>query len=264
MKRTFVSLFLIALFFLPSLACGSFTTDAVVGSGEVINQTIDVSNFDRVTLEGFGNVFIEQGQTESLSVQTDENILPLLDIRVRGKELVLGVKEGFDVTPSHGIVFNLTVRSLDQLTLSGSGAFEVGPVETTDMTVSLLGSGDINITALTAEDLSIDLNGSGNIVIKDIDVKTVDTSLLGSGDISLEGKTDTQKVSVAGSGTILAGDLETTAGDVSIPGSGNITVWISDELAIQVNGSGDIRYYGQPIIDQSGSGSGDLISLGDK
>lgn len=264
MKRIFVSLFLIALFFLPSLACGSFTTDSVVGSGEVTNQVIDVSNFDRVTLEGFGNVFIEQGKTESLSVQTDENIFRLLDIRVRGKELILGVRRGFHVTPSQGIIFKITVRDLSQLTLSGSGAFDVGPLESNNMTVSLPGSGDIKIKRLAGEELFIELNGSGNITIEDINVKTVDTSLQGSGDIRLEGKTNRQRVSVAGSGNILAGDLETTAVDISIPGSGNITTWVSDELSIQVNGSGAIRYYGQPTIDQSGSGSGDLISLGDK
>jgi hypothetical protein len=264
MKRTFVTLILIALFFLPSLACGSLTTDSVVGSGEIINQILDVSNFDRVTLEGFGNVFIEQGQAEGLSVQTDENIFPLLDIRLRDKELILGVKKGFDITPSRSIIFNLTVLDLNQVTLAGSGTFEVGPVESKDMTVSLLGSGDINIRRLTAEDLFFDLNGSGNITIEDINAKTVDTSLQGSGDIRLDGKTHRQKVSVAGSGNILAGDLETTAADISIPGSGNITIWISDELAVQVNGSGDIRYYGQPTIKQSGAGSGDLIPLGDK
>ena len=264
MKRICVSLFLTALFFLPSLACGSFTTDSVVGSGEVINQAIDVGSFNHVVLEGFGTVFIEQGQTESLSVQTDENILPLLDIRVRGKELILGVKRGLDVTPSHGIVFNITLQDLNQLTLAGSGAFEVGALESNDMTVSLPGSGDINIKKVIGEKLVIDLNGSGNISIEDIDVKSIDTSLQGSGDIRLEGKSDRQKVRVAGSGNILAGDLETTAAEVSIPGSGNITVWTHDELAIRVNGSGDIRYYGQPSIDQSGSGSGDLISLGDK
>ncbi len=54
---------------------------------------IDVSGFDRVLLEGFGDVYIEQGQSESLSVQTDANIIPLLDIEVRGKELRLGTKK---------------------------------------------------------------------------------------------------------------------------------------------------------------------------
>jgi hypothetical protein len=263
MKHKF-SLFLLVLFFLPSLACGAFRTNSVVRSGKIVSQSFDVSNFSRVTLAGSGTVIIEQGQTESLAVETDENILPLLDISVRGKTLTLGVKNGYDISPSQAIVFNLTVQDLDKLTLAGSGAFEVGPVEASNFEVSLLGSGDINIKALRAQELAIDLNGSGNIGIQDIDVDRVDTSLLGSGDIKLEGKTETQKVDVAGSGTILARDLETGSADISIPGSGNLTVWISDELKVQVNGSGDIRYYGQPAIDQSGFGSGDLISLGEK
>jgi hypothetical protein len=73
-----------------------FTTNSAIGSGEIVTQTIDVSGFQRVTLEGLGDVFIEQGQTESLSVETDENILPLLDIRVRGSELILGTKNAVD------------------------------------------------------------------------------------------------------------------------------------------------------------------------
>jgi hypothetical protein len=71
-------------------------------------------------------------------------------------------------------------------------------------------------------------------------------------------------VKTGGSGNYLAGDLETISADISIPGSASITVWASDELNVRVSGSGDIQYYGQPRIDQSGSGSGNLISLGEK
>ena len=55
-----LSLFLIALFFLPALACGTFTTNSIAGSGDIVNQTIEVRDFDKVTLEGFGSVFITQ------------------------------------------------------------------------------------------------------------------------------------------------------------------------------------------------------------
>lgn len=263
MKRN-LSLFLIVLFFIPSLACGSFTTDSVVGSGDLVNQIIDVRSFDRITLEGFGSVFITQGQTESLSVQTDDNLIPLLDINVQGSELTLGVKPGYNITSTQSITFNLTVKDLSGITLDGSGDFYVEPLESASLAVSIRGSGDIEIQGLTAEDLSVDLAGSGKITIQDIDVKTVDASLQGSGDIKLEGKANTQKVTVGGSGNYLAGDLETTSADISIPGSADVTVWASDELTVRVNGSGDIQYYGQPRIDQSGSGSGDLISLGEK
>lgn len=263
MKRN-LSLFLFALLFLPSLACGSFTTNSVRGSGEIVTQTFDVSNFERVSLEGFGSVFIEQGPTERLSVQTDENIIPLLDIRVQGNELILGIRRGYDVIPSQSIDFNLTVQDLNAIALEGSGDFQVEPAKSNSLAVSIQGSGDVNIEGLTADKLSVELDGSGNITIQDIDAKTIETSLQGSGEIQLEGKADTQEVIVDGSGTYLAGDLETTAANLSIPGSADITVWVSDELRVRVNGSGDIRYFGQPRIDQSGSGSGDLISLGEK
>ena len=259
-----LSFFLIVLLFLPSLACGSFTTNSVVGSGEIVTQTIDVSDFQRVTLDGFGDVFIEQGQTESLSVETDDNILPLLDIRVRGSELILGTKNGVDVNPSKSITYTVTIKNLDDITLGGSGKFHVGSLKSGNFGVSVSGSGDVNVSRLEAEELSINLNGSGNIFVENVDVKNVDTSLQGSGDIKLEGQADTQKVRVGGSGNYLAGDLQTNATDVNIPGSADVTVWVEDELSITVSGSGDIRYYGKPAIDQTISGSGKITSLGEK
>jgi hypothetical protein len=258
------SLFFILLLFLPSLACGSFTTNSVIGSGEIVTQTMDVSGFQRVTLEGFGDVFIEQGQTESLSVETDENILPLLNVRVRGRELILGTKNGVNVNPSKSITYKLTVQDLDAISLSGSGSFHAAPLNSGNFQVKVSGSGDVNITGLVAEALSIELNGSGNILVENIDVKTVDTSVQGSGDIKLEGQADTEKVRVGGSGNYLAGDLQTNAADVNVPGSADVTVWVENELNITVSGSGDIRYYGKPAIDQTISGSGDITALGEK
>jgi Putative auto-transporter adhesin, head GIN domain len=259
-----LALFLVVLLFLPSLACGSFTTNSVIGSGEIVTQTIDVSGFQRVTLQGFGDVFIEQGQTQSLSVQTDENILPLLDIHVRGSELILGTKNGVAVNPSKGITYMLTVQDLDDITLAGSGTFHVGSLKASNFGVSVSGSGDVEISSLAADKLSIELNGSGNILIENVDVKTIDTSVQGSGDIKIEGQANTQKVRVGGSGNYLAGDLETNAADINVPGSADVTVWVEDELSITVSGSGDIRYYGNPAIDQTISGSGEITSLGAK
>jgi hypothetical protein len=35
-------------------------------------------------------------------------------------------------------------------------------------------------------------------------------------------------------------------------------------MKVSINGSGNISYYGKPMIDQSGLGSGKLTSLGEK
>lgn len=259
-----LSVFLIVLFFIPSLACGSFTTNYVVGSGDIVDQTIDVSNFNRVTLEGFGDVYVEQGQTESLSVQADDNIIPLLDTRVEAGELTLGVKRGVDVNPSQSVIYHLTVKDLNGLTIAGSGDFYVEPVNSSTLAISIPGSGDISIEELIADDLSMDLDGSGSVTLESVDVKTVDTSIRGSGDVKLEGTADTQEVRVDGSGNYLGGNLETDTAEIRVLGSADVTVWVNDELTVRVNGSGNIQYYGGPRVDQSGVGSADIISLGDK
>jgi putative autotransporter adhesin-like protein len=263
MKR-YLMLILILLFFIPSLACRSSATGPVKGSGNIITQTVDVSGFDQVTLEGFGDVYLEQGQTESLSVQTDDNLFSLLDIRVRGKELRIGIKPGFDVSPSESITYNLTVKDLHSVSLAGSGNFYIEPVKSSDLTVSVPGSGNIKIKGMNTDKLSIDLNGSGNITIEDILAKTVDASLRGSGDIKLTGNTNTQFVTINGSGNYLTGSLETDKTQISLPGSADVTLWANDELKIQISGSGNLQYYGQPSVDQNISGSGNITPLGEK
>jgi hypothetical protein len=262
--KHYLKIFFIVLFFLPSLACGAFSTNFVQGSGKIVKQSVDVNNFDRVSLEGSGNVYVEQGQTESLTIEADDNILPLLDTRVTGSELVLGMKPNQNIHPSKQIIYRLTVKDLSEISLRGSGNFYVEPAQSNNMKVSVFGSGDINMKGLDADSLSINLSGSGNITVGKIAVNTIDTTVNGSGDIKLDGKSDSQTLAISGSGNYRAGDLETVSANVRIPGSSDVTVWAKNSLTVTVSGSGNLSYYGSPTIDQSVSGSGKLISLGEK
>jgi hypothetical protein len=263
MKRS-LFVFLITLFFIPSLACGFFRPGYIVGSGNIVSKSIAVSGFDRITLEGSGDVYVEQGRTESLSVEADDNILPLLDEQVRGNELVLRIKPGYDVTPSQSITYHITIKDLSGITTAGSGDFFVGPVESDTLAISIPGSGDVRIESLTGDKLSIDLDGSGSATLDKVDIKTSDTSIQGSGDVKLTGKAEAQGVTIAGSGNYLAGDLETETANISVVGSAHVTVWVNDQLEIKNTGSANVEYYGKPSVDESGVGSGDLVSLGDK
>jgi hypothetical protein len=257
-------LLLLVLFFLPSLACSTIIPGSVQGSGNLETQTFDVSNFDRVRLDGFGDVYVEQGDQESLSVQTDDNLFPYLDIRVSGNELQLSVKPNTNLDPSKSITYNLTVKDLSRITLNGSGKFFVSPLQSDSMDIAVNGSGDINIDDLTTGELSMNLNGSGNIVIDKLSASSIDASINGSGDIKLAGEAPTQQISFNGSGNYLAGDLQSESADIRIPGSADVTIWVTDTLKAHIDGSGTVRYYGKPSVDQTGNGSGKIVSLGEK
>lgn len=253
------------LLILTALACNIANIgNSVKGSGTIATQTYAVKDFTGVILEGIGEVYITQGNTEGLYVETDDNLFAQLNIRVSGDDLVLGTQPYVNLDPSKSIIYRLTVKDLSNLTLAGSGNFYSDPLQATSLKVSVAGSGDVEVKELSGTDLSINLSGSGNITIDQIAVTSIDTSIYGSGDIALNGKVESQTIEVYGSGKYLAGDLETANADILIQGSCNLTVWVLEKLDIRVNGSGDVSYYGRPVINQSGNGSGSVLSLGEK
>ncbi|UCH60990.1 MAG: DUF2807 domain-containing protein [Anaerolineales bacterium] len=232
----------------PLLLLAMFTLSAcrgiVTGSGNVISETRQVSNFDRITLSGSGKVIVTQGGSESLSIDTDDNLLKHLDVKVENGTLKLGFKPGVNIMSYTQLVFYVGVDDLASLAISGSGDFESDRLETDRLEATVSGSGDIQIADLSANELSVTISGSG--------------------EIDLAGEVNAQDVNISGSGKYLAGDVCSPLVEVSVSGSGEATICATERLDSRISGSGSVNYYGRPSINTSGGGSGRLNSLGDK
>lgn len=257
----------IVLLILASIACQGTIPNlpsTVRGSGIASTEVREVSDFSAISLKSMGDVYITIGKTESLSIQADDNLLPLLTTEVQGGVLELGTVRNKNINPTEPIVYNITVKELNNITLAGSGNFYVDSFETDQMTITLAGSGDINLDSLDTPELKATIAGSGNIFVDELTTENVDATISGSGNIRLAGEAPTQRLNIFGSGDYLAGDFQTETTSITIAGSGNVTIWVTEQLTTSINGSGDIKYYGKPSISQSGSGSGNLIALGSK
>jgi len=263
MKRI-ILIFPVLALALAALACQVAIPNMVRGSGDLSTETRDVSGFDAIVLENSGDVFVTIGKTEELTIEADDNLLPYLTSEVKNGVLTLGTTPGRNINPTRPIVYNVTVKELNNITLAGSGSINVEPLEADKMTVLLAGSGNISLQKLDTSDLEATIAGSGNISVDELTAERVDATVSGSGDIRLAGETPTQKLGVCGSGNYLAGDLQSENANINIAGSGNATVWVTEHLTVTVNGSGNIRYYGKPSVDHTDNGSGTLTSLGEK
>jgi len=217
----------------------------VQGSGKIITQDRSVSGFSRVQLGGTGQVTITQGDREALTVEADDNILPYIRADVRGSTLYLGftsAASSMRVRPSTPIKFNLTMKQISGLEVSGSGNISAPSIETKSLDLQISGSGNIDVAALRAS--------------------SVDSGISGSGSDSLAGQVADQKISISGSGKYEAAKLQSQTADVSVSGSGDTTLWVTGSLEVQISGSGDVSYYGNPSVQSSSSGSGKIRSLG--
>jgi len=220
---------------------GWFAGERVQGSGNITKQAREVSNFNALGLGLPGSVEVRIGSTESVSIESDDNILPLIETVVEeGTLKIRPARRNLQLDTKHLKVV-ITAKKLERIAVGGSGS--------------------VDAEGLRGSQLSFDVGGSGSINLRDIAGDSVSVSLGGSGNLKATGSTDKLKVSIGGSGKVSTGQLATREVAVSIGGSGQATVWAKQSLTVSVAGSGDVSYYGDPQVTKNVMGSGNVKRL---
>ena len=191
----------------------------VNGSGQVKSETRQVSGFTKIDLSGTGEVSIEQGDAESLTIEADDNVLPRLTSEVSDSTLKLGKKRWNSLRTKNPIRYRVTVKELTALSVSGAGS--------------------VNAKGMTLQTLRLEISGSGVV--------------------NLSGSAVEQDIEVSGSGRYDAAELPSQKVTADISGSGQVAVAVSRELRIDISGSGTVTYSGNPSVQQDISGSGKVI-----
>ncbi len=191
----------------------------LVGSGKVASEPRRVSGFTAVSLEGSGNVEIAFGASESVVVEAEDNLLPVIETVLEKSVLVIRTKPNTTIQTTKPIQVQIIMKSLDGVTI--------------------LGSGNITVPQLTGDSFAAALPGSGTITVG--------------------GTVNQVNISLSGSGNIYCDKLKAKIAMVSLNGSGNITVYANESLDATINGSGDIRYSGSPAkANTNVKGSGNI------
>ena len=246
----FVSLFLLAILAFSASACNRVQVsfggaNAVVGSGKVVSETRSVSSFTHVLVSGSGQAEITIGDSDSLVIEAEDNILPLIESSVSNGRLSLGLKSNTSISTMRGIRYIITVKSLTGVEVSGSA--------------------DITVTNTAhADTFNAATSGSGAIQLADVQAGTLNAHTSGSGNITAAGKVATATITTSGSGDFNGANLQCASATATTSGSGNVTLWTTDSLTARTSGSGSVRYYGQPSVSRSESGSGRVTGLGSK
>jgi len=205
------------------------------GSGNVISESRQVSDFSEIRLEGQGKVTLVQGDLSALEVTTDDNIMPHVETDVKYGKLIISHAEDKNLRPTM-LNFTITVRRLAGISVSGSG--------------DIVGNEEFKSDKFYA-----DIAGSGDIAVK-VNADRLESSISGSGSISLSGLTNSYDARITGSGDVDAFEMRAKDASVVITGSGNCRISASEMLQAKITGSGDVLYIGHPRISETITGSG--------
>jgi Putative auto-transporter adhesin, head GIN domain len=203
---------------LAAILCGSCIRPGVEGSGNVITESREVSDFNEIVLGGTGRVVVDVTGTESLTIEAEDNIMPFLETRVSNGRLRLETNRS--ISPTVEIVYTITAETLDGLVISGSGVAEAEGVDSTDVRVDISGSGDVVVEGTLSGLLSVSISGSGEFDGESLTAPEGQVDVSGSGD-AVVNVTDDLDVSVSGSGEVqYLGEPNVHS---SVSGSGTVT-----------------------------------------
>tara|TARA_B100000809_G_C15098044_1_gene515789 strand:+ start:324 stop:1046 length:723 start_codon:yes stop_codon:yes gene_type:complete len=212
----------------------------IKGNGNTTTVTRTTSDYDTVDCAGSFDYLLVAGTEGRITIEGESNLLKYIITEVKDGTLIIKTEQGKNLNTSRNKTIKITIPFRD--------------IEA----VSLSGSGDLwNEDQINSNNFEATLSGSGDVILN-IQSKNTSGSISGSGDLTINGATQNLSAHVAGSGDFHGFGLKSKNTDVSVIGSGDAEVVCSGELKARVTGSGDIKYNGNPIKEDSkvtGSGS---------
>jgi len=205
-------------------------------------QVRSVSGYHGVSVSGSVELFLTQGNEESVVISADDTnvrdkVITEVDNGILRIYLERKNKIQIDWPNKNKIRAYVSVKDIDYLSSSGSGKLHIeGNLKTDKLKVDISGSGNVE-GAVTTKEFSLGISGSA--------------------DADLSGTAEKSEFHISGSGNIKSYDFSTEYCNASISGSGNVRVTVTKELSAHISGSGNIFIKGDGLIrDYSASGSG--------
>jgi hypothetical protein len=233
--------FLLPVVLLSLASCQDlFFGRRVHGNGIIRTEERNVNLFKNVQVSGNENVYISQGETASLKIEGDENLLPLIEVSQEGDKIYIRTKPGYNINPSKELKIYATAPVYKNIDVSGS--------------CNIIGVSRIT----NAEGMEMQVSGAGDIKME-VDAPSIRTDISGSGSIFLKGRTRDMEFGLSGAGHAHCYDLLAENVKVDISGAGDAEVYASVKLDAEVSGAGSVSYKGNAAnVNQHVSGAGSV------
>ena len=238
MKSIQIFIFFIFVLFLGILT--NVDKIFVEGNKDLKKEVREVNGFEAIASSGDFKVIVKYGDTYSLLVKAESNLLPYIETEVVDSTLKIRTRGIRSLMGNYPVEVFITTPVLKDLFLSGSGMITTGRFVSDRFSILISGSGDID-TKINTGFMKAYVSGSGNIF--------------------LDGEAKAGRFLIAGSGKIKSFQSQQRSCEAVIFGSGNIFVNTLETIDARISGSGNILYINHPIISKSIYGTGDVLDM---
>ncbi|QCR24022.1 head GIN domain-containing protein [Pontibacter sp. SGAir0037] len=209
------------------------------GNGNIQAQNRNVSGFKGINVSGGFAVEITQGNSESLRIEAEENLLGNIVTEVKGG--VLHIYNEGSISTNKGMKAYITIRELNSIDISGG--------------VKVTGNSTFKTKAM-----KFDMSGASKVKLA-LDADRLNADMSGASKVELSGRASEVSWSMSGASNVSAEELESKVVKVTASGASKIRVNATEKLDINASGASNIAYKGKPSITSDVSGGTKISSL---
>jgi hypothetical protein len=204
----------------------------------------EAKNFHAIKLSSAFDVYITQGNEESVAVSaSEEKYKNEIEVNVDNGVLSIGLKKANWTKKWNNGKMKLrayiSFKSIDKLDVSGAcDVYIQGKIKEDDLKIVLSGASDVK---------------------GDFDVQKLHLNLSGASDMTAKGSASTMNIEASGASSFKGYDFNTDYCDADISGASSIKITVNKELSAKASGASDLKYQGNGLIrDIKTSGAGSV------
>jgi hypothetical protein len=167
MKKTILLLSLVALAF---GGCKFDDFSKTSGSGTMKLEKRSVPVFTALDISGAFDVEISIKPEQSLEIEGDDNLLPLIKTEV--KDGVLNINNEKSFSTKHKLRVRISVANLKAISTSGASDIIASDVKSDDFKIDASGAGKLQLSGETKA-LDVEMSGAGELAAKDFRAQRV-------------------------------------------------------------------------------------------
>jgi hypothetical protein len=204
------------------------------------SETRELKSFNKVEINGIGNAVIKKGDSFQIVVTTDADYLTKVQTEVNGATLKIDTKGSW--SGDYSVNYLITTHDLEGVEVAGVAKVTVEP-------------------GFSPSNLNLEMSGVGSFT-GTFNAKNIKAEVSGAGKIVLKGTADEIKGDVSGAGKVEADQMVARKANVQVSGVGSFTVNATDDLVASVDGTGTVKYKGNPAhLSKNVSGVGNIKPL---
>lgn len=220
---------------------------------EVVIPVTGIKGFDAIESTGTYQIELIRSDVDSVVVMVDSMFQDYVDVRLKGKTLLMGCKgsrRGFTVFAK---VFHTGVESVD---LSGASRLTIDSIlRCPHMEVILSGASVMEGKMVVSGDLGMDISGSSLFNGECTVGEDSDVTVSGASSLQWKGYVKRAKLVASGASMVEGFEMAIDELDADVSGASKIKVMVNGSLNVTASGASHLIYDGEPDVTAKTSGA---------